>query len=69
MEREFVNSSNIRSVGYHAETSTLEIEFNNGGVYQYQGVPQGEYDGLMSSGSKGSYFHANIKNRYSFIKL
>ena len=69
MERIPVSSSNLCSVGYDPGSQTLEIEFNHGGVYQYAGVPEGEYEGLMSAGSKGQYFHANIKNRYPFIKL
>jgi hypothetical protein len=69
MERTPVTSSDVRSVGYDADTQTLEIEFNSGGIYDYYGVPQGEYDSLMNADSKGKYFHANIKNRYSFTKL
>lgn len=69
MERISVSSSNVRSIGYDADSQTLEIEFNHGGVYQYAGVPGGEYDGLMSAGSKGQYFHTNIKNRYPFTKF
>ena len=53
----------------HRHNQTLEIEFNSGSVYDYAGVPQGEYDGFMGADSKGKYFHANIKNRYSFVKL
>lgn len=69
MDRTPVSSSNIRSIGYDPDSSTLEIEFNNGTVYQYGGVPQAEYDALMSAGSHGTYFNANIKNRYSYSKL
>jgi len=69
MERVYVSSSNIRSIGYDAESLTLEIEFNSGAVYQYQGVPQAEYDVLMNAGSKGTYFNANIKNQFQCVKL
>lgn len=69
MERELVSSSNIRSIGYDADSMLLEIEFNSGAVYQYQGVPESEYDALMRAGSKGTYFNANIKNRYPALKL
>ena len=69
MDRTPVSSSNIRSVGYDADSNVLEIEFNNGTVYQYTNVPQSEYDGLVSAASHGSYLHANIKNRYSYTKL
>ena len=61
MQRIPVSSSNIRSVGYESVSQTLEVEFNNGGVYQYYGVSESRYSGLMSAGSKGSYFDSYIK--------
>ena len=69
MERISVNSSNVSSVGYDADSQTLEIEFNSGGVYQYSGVPESVYEGMMGADSKGKYFHANIKNTYPYSKL
>ena len=69
MERVCVSSRNIRSIGYDAESMTLEIEFNRGAVYQYQGVPQAEYDAFMNAGSKGTYLNANIKDRFPCVKL
>lgn len=64
MNRTPVRSSNIRSVGYDPNTRTLEVEFNNDGVYQYSGVPETIYQGFMRAASKGSYFHDHIKDRY-----
>jgi hypothetical protein len=61
MERTPVESSNLFSVGYDAGTSTLEIEFRSGGVYQYFGVPAGVCEGLMMAPSKGRYFDQYIK--------
>lgn len=69
MERTPVTSTNIRAVGYDADNQTLEVEFNNGSVYQYAGVPQDAHDGLMNADSKGKYLNANIKGRYPFAKL
>ena len=69
MERIPVTSTDIRAIGYDADSQTLEIEFNSGGVYRYSGVPSGEHDGIMAAASHGKYFHANIKNRYPFEKL
>lgn len=69
MERTPVTSSNIHAIGYDPDSQTLEIEFNSGAVYDYSDVPQSEYDGFIGADSKGKYFHANIKNRYSFMKL
>jgi hypothetical protein len=51
MERRSVNSSNLLSIGYDPQTSTLEVEFRTGSIYQYEGVPTDIFDGLMSSSS------------------
>ena len=40
MERTRVSSSNIRAIGYDPQSQALELEFLNGGIYQYLGVPQ-----------------------------
>lgn len=64
MIRTPVSSSNIRSVGYDARSSVLEIEFQDGHVYQYSSVRDGTFSALMRAWSKGTYFHDYIKNRY-----
>jgi len=69
MERIPVFSSNLRSVGYDHYTQTLEIEFRGGRLYAYYHVPESRYNGLMSAGSKGSYFHNYIKHAFSYRKL
>jgi hypothetical protein len=70
MEREHVNSSNLKSVGYDPPRQTLEIEFLNGGLYEYYNVPERIYNGLMSASSHGSYFDQFIKKGgYRFRKL
>lgn len=63
MERIYVESSNIQSVGYDPDSSVLEVEFKkNGAVYQYYDVPQYEYEEFMNAESKGRYLNMNIKN-------
>ena len=70
MNRTPISSSNLRSVGYDQPTSTLEVEFRHGGVYQYFDVPEARYAGLMSAYSKGSYFDQSIKNGgYSYRQI
>jgi len=69
MTKQSVLSSNISSIGYESESSTLEMEFLDGSVYQYHGVPQSVYESLMAAASHGEYFSRNIKNTYSFIKI
>ena len=54
MERTRVSSSNIRSIGYDVQDETLEVEFGNGGIYQYFGVSQQLYERFMAASSKGT---------------
>lgn len=69
MNRTPVDSSNVASVGYDPDTLTLEVEFKNGSVYQYFDVPATVYQELMQASSVGTFMHANIKNRYRYMKL
>ena len=69
MDRHPVASSNIRSIGYNSSDQVLEIEFNDGSVYHYFGVPQFEYQGLMTASSHGTYLAKNIKNKYTYKKI
>ncbi|WP_447775424.1 KTSC domain-containing protein [Pseudomonas chlororaphis] len=69
MERTSVLSSNIASVGYDPDSSTLEIEFNNGSIYQYFDVSQRIYEELISADSVGGFLAANIKGSYRFSKV
>ncbi|PJI47608.1 MAG: KTSC domain-containing protein [Pseudomonas sp.] len=66
MERTPVQSSNISSIGYNPSTETLEVEFNNGSIYEYYGISESTYNELMNSNSHGSYLAANIKNHYQY---
>lgn len=69
MERYSVASSNIVSIGYDAPSQTLEVEFLNGTIYQYYGVPENVYEQLMQAGSKGRFLHTYIKNAYGYSRV
>lgn len=69
MERKPVSSSNISSIGYDKDSSTLEIEFHSNAVYQYFDVPPNVYKELMEAGSKGQYFAQHIKGHYRYVKV
>jgi len=64
MDRIPVSSSNILSVGYDADSQTLEIEFAGGAAYQYFQVPTSIHQEFMNASSKGKYHHQAIKNRF-----
>ncbi|MES9898547.1 MAG: KTSC domain-containing protein [Sedimenticola sp.] len=69
MERQSVSSSNIASIGYDEGSETLEVEFLNGGLYQYFDVPQNMYDAMMAADSHGRFLASDIKGVYRYSKV
>jgi uncharacterized protein len=69
MDRRRVDSSNIESIGYDPQSQTLEIEFQNGHIYQYFDVPEPVYQNLMAAGSHGKYFSDNVKGYFRYARM
>ena len=69
MDRQLVSSSNIASIGYDPPSETLEVEFQNGSVYQYYNVGQSTYDELMATPSKGKFLIYQIKNCFPYSRV
>ena len=64
MRRHRVDSTAVNSVGYDPATRTLEIEFAEGRIYQYFGVPRDEYQALLTSDSIGTYVNTILKPKH-----
>jgi hypothetical protein len=70
MEMIPVQSSNLSAVGYDGNNQILRISFNNGSLYEYTGVPESIYTGLLAASSKGSYFDQYVKKAgYSYSRI
>ncbi|MDO8370234.1 MAG: KTSC domain-containing protein [Candidatus Nitrotoga sp.] len=65
-EMQPVSSSNIAAVGYDAENQMVYVQFLDGSVYAYKGVPEHEFDNLRLAPSVGSYLNRNYKNVYPY---
>ncbi len=65
MNREYIESSMITSIGYDPNCSILEVEFKSGAVWQYFDYPEFLWYEFRNSESKGKFFHREIKNQYS----
>ncbi|MDY7015514.1 MAG: lysine--tRNA ligase [Cyanobacteriota bacterium] len=59
-------SSAVRSVDYDEGKEVLRVQFDRGGVYQYNDVPQTVYKEMKESGSVGQYFNTHIRDKYGF---
>ena len=64
VDRQPVKSRILRSVGYNDSAKILEIEFQNGQIYQFSDVPPKVYADLMRSGEIGKYFSEKIRPRF-----
>lgn len=65
MDRQYVDSSMIKSIGYDVSSSTLEVEFKTEVVWQYHEFPEYMWYEFQSAESKGKYFHANIRDQFT----
>lgn len=69
MELLSVNSSNIAGIGYDRTNGVLIVDFNKGGTYAYDNVPEEVYVGLLNAPSAGEYHALNIKNSYPYRRI
>ena len=66
MERKYIESSMITSMGYDFQQAVLEIEFkSNGQVWQYFDVPESLWYEMESASSVGKFFHSNIRGIFT----
>lgn len=57
-------SSAVAGHGYHAESKTLDIQFNGGKVHRYHDVPQSVVDGLAKAKSVGNFVSTQIVGKF-----
>lgn len=78
MTRQPVESSQIASIGYDADTKTMEIEFvqrdpnRKPSIYQYANVDSEDYINFLGADSIGRHFGAFIKpfpQKYPYTKI
>ncbi len=68
MEVLTLSSVALHAIAYNAEQETLEVEFQNGRVYQYYRVPKMVFLDLLAADSKGRFFNRRIRDRYAFMR-
>lgn len=68
-EMQLVRSTSIAAVGFDPIGGVLFVRFRGTGeTYAYSGVDTRVYDDLLAAQSKGNYFNASIRDRYSASK-
>ncbi|WP_204361113.1 KTSC domain-containing protein [Achromobacter insolitus] len=62
-------SSNVAAIRYDSEQSLLEVEFLNGGRYQYYDVPEHVAQALEQAESKGGFLAQSIKGYFRYSRV
>ncbi len=63
-----LESSLLVSAAYFSD-ATLELEFRNGSIYRYVGVPPEVFQALLAAQSKGAYFNQSIRDHFTSQRL
>lgn len=69
MRRFGVRSQSIKAVGYNADAQILELEFHNGSIYDYHGVPAKTVLALLDGRSIGAFVNQVIKPRFDATQV
>lgn len=74
MNRQVVTSGNLASFGFERYAAgdafgVLEVEFQGGRVYRYEGVSARLADELQAAPSKGAFFAATIRPNFVGVRV
>ena len=69
MTRLAIESTLLLSVSYAPDSSLLEVEFRDGTVYHFFGVPAERFQQLLASDSKGVFFNRQIRNHFCYQRI
>lgn len=62
----YFSSTAIHAANYDSNRRILYLQFTSGAkIYEYPGVPQRIYDGLLHASSKGTFYNLYIRDQYS----
>ena len=64
-----VDSSALAQVAYDTQRAILHVQFRDGAIYQYLGVPVRIYQDLLRADSKGAYFNHHIRCPFPCVIL
>jgi hypothetical protein len=64
-----VQSTTLKAVAYDDCHNLLELQFQDGAVYHYFGVPAQTHQQLLDADSKGGYFNREIRGRFQYAAL
>jgi KTSC domain len=69
MQQTLLDSTALSRITYDAAAMRLEVEFRDGTLYRYDGVPPAVHAALLRAKSKGRFLNTAIRGHfpYAFI--
>lgn len=64
-----VRSSNVKRIVYNRHSQELRVEFLNGSIYRYDGVPKRIAKDFYNASSMGRYVHYRLKGKYPYAMI
>ena len=69
MINQMVLSTEIEWIGYEGKRRMLQVEFIDGEIYQYDGVPEEVYQTFLSAPSYCGFLDEHIKGKYPYRRV
>lgn len=69
MDRQPVKSGMLKAIGYDAAKQVLSVEFADGGIYEYSGVPPEVHEKMLASDSIGKFFASGVRDQFKSKKI
>lgn len=64
-----VKSKSIASIGYENEGEQMQVNFRNGEILVFQGIPVQLFNNFMIARQKGKFYGIYIRGKYPSIKI
>ncbi len=64
-----LESAVLDSVLYESEAKVLVVTFRSGASYEYYGVSETVFQGLLKAAEKGKYYNENIRGAYESHRI
>ncbi len=64
-----IGSSNLKAIGYDPATTVLVVQFLNGSIFHYAGVPLEVAVAFGGAASKGTFYGTQIRQHYKSERM
>lgn len=59
----------FQGIGYSSVSQVLDLHFQTGGVYRYNGLSDGDFENFWGASSHGAHFNQYIRDQYPYARI